>query len=709
MIENGNPPMMSEDDQARLELFKNDVSSDADVSDATRDAANEDMRFINMPGGMWEDFLSEDFDDDRVKLELDLISDFLNTFKGEWNQSPTGVEFKPDDSATSKDDADLINGIYRFDFRKGSGKLATDNAVDEVATCGFGAMKLATVFDDEEDPENDNQSIEWRPVYNAYSTIYWDQSAKRIDKRDANHCTQLDQFTVESFKKQWPHFNAVSAYTPNDRRMLNLNGGMGGKDIVYVGTRYEITKVKVTMHVYNNLETGTVVAYDDEKHELIKDELAADDLVVFVRKRQITKQTVDKTVFSGDAILEETRRIAGKWIPIIPFYGYRAYVDGIETYRGLVRKLKDAGRLFNMQVSQLAENAASAGQEVPIFLKQQMMGEDIQNAWADKNNKPYLTVNPAYDEQGNLMSAGPIGYNKPPALDQSTTTLINIVPDFIQNVTGAAPNEAFDSDMSGKAIKALVKRENMKTQVVMDNISNAIVWSGTVYQSMARDIYNTNRIMQTVGKDGTEGETQLLAMVVDEETGKPVEANDLGAKKFQSYADAGPQYDSLREQSVEELKGMTETLGATQAGQQYMPVMVASMIDNLSGVGLDPLKEFNRKIMVAGGMVKPITQEEQQIAQQAQQPKEDPQAKLADAAAEQQRAEALSLQASAAQKMADAAKKQAETAKIEADTGLGDRQIQADQQEQMMDNAFKQQEDARDNAAKMHQALLSNN
>ncbi len=684
-----NPPMLTEDDQEKLELFKNDLTSDADVSDETRDAANEDMRFVNVPGGMWEDFLEDDFDQDRVKLELDLVSDFLQTFIGEWNQNRIGVEFKPDDSLTSKDDSDLINGIYRFDFRKGSGKLATDNAVDEAATCGVGAMKLATVFEDEEDPENDNQSIEWRPVYNAYSTIYWDQSAKRIDKRDANHCTQLDQFTTESFKKQWPDHNAVSAYTPNDRSLLNLNGGTSGKDTVYVGTRYEINKVKVTMHIYNNLQTGKVVAYEDDEHEAIKDELAADDLQVFVRKRQISKQTVDKTVFSGDAILEETRRIAGKWIPIVPFYGYRAYVDGVETYRGLIRKLKDAGRLFNMQVSQLAENAASAGQEVPIFAKSQMLSEGIQDLWADKNNKPYLLVDPLYDENGNIVSAGPIGFNKPPMLDQSTTTLIGIVPDFIQNVTGSAPNEAFDSDMSGKAIKALVKRENMKTQVVMDNIANAVVWSGTVYQSMARDIYNTNRIMQTVGKDGTEGETQLLALVVDEETGMAVEANDLSAKKFQSYADAGPQYETLAEQSVEELKGMMEALGGTPAGQKYMDVMVASMIANVTGVGIEPLKEFNRKVMVAGGMVDPITPEEQQIAQQAQQPKEDPQAKLAEAAAMQQQAEAQSLQASAAQKMADAQKKVAETAKIEADTGLGDRQIQADQQEQMMDNAFK--------------------
>ena len=74
---------MSDEDSARLDQFKEDISNDFELSADARDAANEDMRFINVPGGMWENFLEDDFDQDRVKLELDLVSDFLSTFVGE--------------------------------------------------------------------------------------------------------------------------------------------------------------------------------------------------------------------------------------------------------------------------------------------------------------------------------------------------------------------------------------------------------------------------------------------------------------------------------------------------------------------------------------------------------------------------------------------------------------------------------------------------
>ena len=108
MKDNHNTPDMSEADTEKLAQFKLDVASDSDVGEEARESANSDMRFVNVPGGMWEDFLEADFDADRVKLELDLVSDFLSSFIGEWNQNRVGVEFKADDSKTTGDDADLM-------------------------------------------------------------------------------------------------------------------------------------------------------------------------------------------------------------------------------------------------------------------------------------------------------------------------------------------------------------------------------------------------------------------------------------------------------------------------------------------------------------------------------------------------------------------------------------------------------------------------
>ncbi len=658
------------DDDDKLGAFKRDIAKDADIVDEQRDKANEDMRFVNVTGGMWEDWLTDDFPEDRVKLELDMVSNFLQRFIGEWNQNRVGVEYKPNDAGTTKDDSDLLNGIYRSDFRRHSGKIATDNAVDEAATCGYGAFKLATKFEDDEDPENDNMHIEWRPIYNAYNSVYWDQSAQRIDKRDARHCTVLKPFTKAEFEREFPDKAPSSAYEPTNRSFQNRTRST--IDFIYVATRYQIIKKLETVFVYNNLASGKVESYTAEEHGFIEDELKADELREFVRKRRIRRQRVEKTVFSGADILEPTRRIAGKWIPIVPFYAYRSYVDGVEWYRGLVRKLKDAARLFNMQVSQLAENAASNGQAVPIFDPDQIEGPSMAELWANKNNKPYLLARALRNTNGDVVQHGPTGYSQPAQLDGSTTALLSIVPDYIQTTTGGAPQETLNPDMSGKAIKALIQRENMNTQVINDNIANAIAWGGEIYQAMAAEVYTSRRIVNIIGKDGTESQKQLQQVVLDSETGKMVESNVLQGKKFQAYADVGPQYETLGEQTVEDIKGMLEIVPTIPGGEEYTDVLLAALIDNIHGVGLDSLKERNRRIMVAKGMVKPETPEEEALVQQVQQQQqqEDPQRALIEAAAGQQQAEGRNLDAGTIQKVAIAQKTEAETAEILADMTL---------------------------------------
>ena len=64
-------------DEERLDSYKRDIINDADDQSDQRDKANQDFRFIHVPGGMWEDFLETEFSN-RTKLEFDQTSDFIN-------------------------------------------------------------------------------------------------------------------------------------------------------------------------------------------------------------------------------------------------------------------------------------------------------------------------------------------------------------------------------------------------------------------------------------------------------------------------------------------------------------------------------------------------------------------------------------------------------------------------------------------------------
>jgi len=253
------------DEDALLTQYKNELSMDADIVEEQREEANEDMIFIHRPGGMWDGFFEDDLpsSSERIKMQFDLTSDPRDRFIGSWNTNRVSVEYKPDDSKTSEKDADLLNGIYRTDFKQFSGKLSTDNAVNEVADCGYGAYKIATKFEDMEDPENENQRIEFRPIHNAYNSVFWDANAKRIDKMDAMRCTELTQFTKISFEAIYPGKTAVSAFTPTNtgfQRTLRNR-----PEEIFIATRYTVVREKSKVFVYNNLESDEVEVFSEEE------------------------------------------------------------------------------------------------------------------------------------------------------------------------------------------------------------------------------------------------------------------------------------------------------------------------------------------------------------------------------------------------------------------------------------------------------------
>ena len=667
----------------KVNRFKTELSLDADAVQDQMQQADEDMRFLNTIGGMWEGFFESELQN-RVKLQFPMIANFLSRVQAEWNGNRVGVEYKPgDDLETSDKDAELMNGIHRADARRrGMGKKAIDNGVLEVMNCGVGAFILGEDFIDNEDPENDLQRIEWRNVFDAYETVFWDEASQPIDKHDARRCHVLKRFTKESFKEKYPDKNPSSAYTP-----VTADNSFFGNNLttmrtgVFVATRYEVIKKKESVFVYKNMQNGELETYIKPDHDLVEDELKARKELKFVRERKIIRRHVEKSIFSGEDMLSEPKRIAGEYIPVISIYGHRIFVGGLEWYKGFIRDLKDASRLLNQQLSQLSENASGNGADKPIFDPDQMEGKGIKEIWADPTDKPYFLANALRDADGNpIAGGGPIGQVKPAQLDGSTAALLQLVPQLIKEFTGAIPIEVVDEKTSGKAIQAARKIQDLITQPVMENISAAIEWSGVVYASKASELYTTPRIIRTIGKDGSENTVQMMKVVQDRQTGKIIEANTLEGKKFRAYADIGPQFETQRQETTDTSLQLMETWKDIPSMQPYLPELGAIAIENMAGTGLESIKLLNRRIRLLAGTVEPDGEEEEAFLAQHQQQQEanEDQKRLIQAATQQQLSEARNLDAASIEKIQSAELKAAQKLKTLSDIRVQETKNQSD-------------------------------
>lgn len=618
---------MAMDDQEKLQKFKNDFLTDYAVYEEQRDQANAELRFCTVTGGQWEGWLETHYQD-RSKIELDQVSDYLYRTYGQWVENRLSVNYEPDDDATSDEDAELLDGLFRRDMRKDNGYLAVDSAVFESMACGIGAWHLSTRYADEEDPEDDSQDIFVEQINNAYSMVAFGP-ARRVDKADATRCTILFPYTRQAFEEKWPDAQVVSAAAPDDRSWFNWSN----RNLVYVACRYDVRVTNVTMHTWAHPVTGEIERLTDKELEDDRAELVNAGFQE-IKVKRIRQRQVFKTLFCGGDILEPEKRIAGKYIPVIPVYAYRSFVDGVEYYHGVIRKRMDSQRLLNMSASLLAEEAAYNHEPKPLVAPEQVQG--LESHWAaDRHNKPYLPIHPLRNDDGEIQVPGILGTLEGARLGQAAQSLIEITSNFIQQGTGGAPQDTLDTDASGKAINAVLKRVDLNTRPVFDNISAAMKHFGEVYRCMAAEVYRDNRSMKLPNEKGDVRGVRLMEMRASPDG--ITYGNDPARGKFNVVVDTGPSYETQREETIVALKDIAQALGPQHP---LTSIVISQIIQLLPQQGMSDIKEYVRKQLLVQGAVKPETEEEMAMVQAAMQPKEDAQAQWLKAAAIEQQTQA---------------------------------------------------------------------
>lgn len=668
---------MNEDDL--IQKFRDEFHSDYAVLEDQRDKSNEEFRFSMVPGGQWEGYLEDSYAN-RARLEFDQVSDYLWRTYSRWTENRIAPEYSPNDDQSSEDDAELLDGLIRRDLRRRNGFVAIDTAVLEALACGVGAFHIATEYDDEEDPDNKDQNVVFKEIANAYSMVAWDSGARMANKSDAMRCTLIIPHTRKSFEEKYPDIVPDNSVSPDDRRWFNWTS----PDLVYVAIRYHVEIKNTLVHTWANPITEETLHLEDDDLEDSKEELELQGFQEIGKKR-VKRRNVYKSKFCGSTMLEKPRRIAGKYIPVIPIYGYRAFIDGVEFFHGVIRKRMDAQRVANMSLSLATESAAHSHEDKLIFAPEQV--EAHANIWAaDPHQQPYLVADPLYDDDGNVVATGPIGVKSGSTLSQTAQSLMQFTTDFIRAGTGGAPQDTLDTDASGKAINAIIKRVDLNTNPIFDNIKQSLTHAGDVFREIAREIYaeRPGRVVKTVNRRGESVPTRLVETRA--EGGQIVRSNDPSRGRFEVIVETGTSHETRDEETLQALKDIYAALDPQDPMRQ--PVL-AMIIKLLPSSGLQDLKDHVHKMLLAQGIAKPESEADFKILQemaeeqQNKQPSAQDQFVLASAAKEQTQAmrnqeEVRQMQFENQEIQADAAKKSAEAILTQIEASLKARGIGVD-------------------------------
>lgn len=646
------------------DAFDNAMQRFADAQMAsyeTRQQCIRDRRNAHIAGALWEGEWST-YWANKPRLDLNPFTIALNRITAEYRQNRISVDFRPRDGVKNDELSESLDGLFRADEQDSQAGEAYDNAFDEGIAGGIGAWRLRAEYADEYDPDDDRQRIRMEPIYDADINVIWDPGAKRYDKSDAQRCWLLSSMPVSTFTDMYPDHAPTNWPRDDASKFFDWYR----IDSVIVAEYYEVEERAERFAYYRSLtgEETRVLWSDAGKRE----ELEATGST-FVKERRIKSRRVHKYLMSGSGIIEDYGLIAGKHIPVVPFYARRYWIDGIERAEGHIRHAIDAARLKNMAASRIAEVAAVSPYKKPIVTPEQIRGHE--RLWADDHiaNNAFLVLNPLTGPNGEKQASGPVGYTEAPEIPPAIAGLIQFAGGDIEQLLGSAQaGEEVQSNVSAKAVELAQTSRDMRYAVYLDNFAKSMRRAGEIWLSMAQEVYvEEGRLMKTVTEQGETGSITLQEPYMRD--GEQVLNNDLTTADMEVTVDVGPAFASRRDATVRALVGM---LQYAQVDPQVSNVLLSAALANMEGEGLGDIRTWFRKRLLSIGAAKPTKEEEAEMQSEAeaaqgnQQP--DPNQVAIMAYAEREQADAAEARANTLVKVADAGLKEAQTAKVEAET-----------------------------------------
>jgi hypothetical protein len=639
------------------QLHQNALSEFDKIQTAIRDErlqCLQDRRFYSIAGAQWEGPLGDQFEN-KPRFEVNKVHLAVIRIINEYRNNRVTVDFISKDGTTNETLADTCQGLYRADEQDSVANEAYDNAFEEAVGGGFGAWRLRTCYEDEEDDDNDHQRIRIEPIFDADSSVYFDLQSKRQDKSDAQHCYVIYSMTRDAYEEQYED-------NPTDwpKEIHQYEYDWCTPDVVFVAEYYKIEEKNETIRIFENLvgEEERYTEADFANDEKLEETLQATGSRE-IRQKKVKRKKVHKYIMSGGRILEDCGYIAGKCIPIVPVYGKRWFVDNVERCMGHVRLAKDAQRLKNMQLSKLGELSALSSVQKPILTPEQIAGHQVM--WAEDNikNYPYLLINPITDANGQTLPSGPVAYSQSAVIPPAMGALFQITELDMSEILGnPQQGEKMVSNISGKAVEMIQQRLDMQTFIYMSNFAKAMKRCGEIWLSIAKDIYvEEGRRMKKVGGNNDINNVTLMKPKLNQENGMVEVENDLSMANFDVVSDVGPSSASKKAATVQAITGMMQI---TQ-DPETLQVLGSMAMLNMEAEGVEDVQAYFRNRLIKMGVVKPTEEETAKLQAEMQGQQPDPNAQYLAAAAEEAQAKAAQARATVIKTLADSELAKAKT------------------------------------------------
>lgn len=552
------------DGQKLVKLAKERYKRAQDAQSAENKAFDADVEFAFDAEAQWDPEMRKQRElDMRPCLTVNRFPQFIRQVVNDYRQNTPAIKVMPVDDGADKETAEIFSGIIRHIEQASGADMAKENAVLYSVSGGKGFYRITTDYLE----GSFDQDIKIEPIANT-RTVTYDCDDTSLDGSGWNWCFIEDSISGEEWDARYPG---------KDRSAWDGDGSD-----VWVEDSGD--KIKIAEYFYREMEKKTLCLLENG------DTVLEDDLqegMKVEKTREVEVPVVKWCILGGNESepLEE-KEWAGKYIPVVPVFGDVVMIKGKVVRLSLIRYSKDAQRMINFWRSSEAE-MLSLQQKAPYMVTTtQVEGHEDKWAMANAANMPYLEYNADPQAPPPMRQ----GFAPPPS---GVLSAIAGAGQDLKDTTGIqdAGLGKESNEQSGKAILARQAEGDNATFHFIDNAARADRYCGMILIDLIPKIYDTPRIVRTLGLDGSEEMKRVNEEFEEkDEWGKAIKKiYALDAGVYDVVVNSGPSYNTKRQQAVD---AMTQIL---QGNPQLMGVAGDLFVKAMDWPGSEELAERIKK------------------------------------------------------------------------------------------------------------------
>jgi hypothetical protein len=392
-----------------------------------RKAAEEDVRFAN--GDQW-DRRAKLARKKRPCLTENRLGPSINQVVNDGRENKPAILTVPMDGGTPET-AEYFQGRIRHVEYECDADEAYDTARRQQISSGRGWLRVCTRYATSKRAKKGQQEVYIEAIDNQFAVV-WDPDAKRYDKSDARWAFVIRRMSREAYENEFGNQTLAS------RHGFYLQGGINpAPDWIGVGTSSDDVQVA-------------------DYYERTEDEDG--------------KSTVTIYCSNGIENLDKTEWL-GSTIPLIPLFGEEVVIDGVKRTFSLVRHAKDAQKLVNLYVSNIAEQISQMPKAPYLVAEGQIEGREGEWGTINEVQRAVAQYKRFIDGQDHGV---PIRNTAEPPIQALVQGYLQAV-DAVKAAMGIfdAALGARSNETSGLAINARKKESDATNFHFMDNESRS--------------------------------------------------------------------------------------------------------------------------------------------------------------------------------------------------------------------------------------------